>query len=76
MAGVTNMVSLSITTAPAAILDKSILEMTSDSGLMYRAMTCGTAMVTSLAEDKEVDAEYSIELPDEVPEQSSKMSSR
>ena len=74
VAGLTNVVSLSITTGPAAILDQSILEMTSDSGVLFQAMECGQAVITSQSDEEHRNAEYRIEVPDETDEQ--KMSPR
>lgn len=76
MAGLTNLVSLTITTGPAAILNQSILELTSESGLMFQAMDCGLAVITSRSDEEYTNAEYHIELPDGTDEQKSKMSSR
>lgn len=77
MAGLTNLVSLTITTGPAAILNQSILELTSESGLMFQPMECGLAVIMSQADEEYTNAEYHIELPDEDHEQKdSKMSSR
>ena len=77
MAGLTNLVSLTITTGPAAILNQSILELTSESGLMFQPMECGLAVVMSQTDEEYTNAEYHIELVDEDHEQKdSKMSSR
>ena len=76
MAGLTNLVSLTITTGPAAILNQSLLELTSESGLMFQAMECGLAVITSQPDEEYTNAEYHIELADTADKQNSKMSSR
>ncbi len=67
VAGFVNIVSLSIATGPASILDQSILEMTSESGLLYKAMDCGQAVITSQSDEEYSNAEYRIELHKEEP---------
>jgi hypothetical protein len=76
VAGLDNMVSLCISTGPAAILDHSVVEMTSESGLLFQSVECGQAVITSQSDGEHINAEYRIELLDEEDEQSSKMSSR
>ena len=76
MAGLTNLVSLTITTGPAAILNQSMLELISESGLMFQAMECGLAVITSQSDEEYTNAEYHIELADAADEQNLKMSSR
>ena len=76
VAGLDNMVSLCISTGPAAILEHSVVEMTSESGLLFQSVECGQAVITSQSDGEDINAEYRIELLDEEDEQSSKMSSR
>ena len=58
------LVSLTITTGPAAILNQSMLELTSESGLMFQAMERGLAVITSKSDEEYTNAEYHIELAD------------
>ena len=77
MAGLTNLVSLTITTGPAAILNQSILELTSESGPMFQPIECGLAVIMSQTDEEYMNAEYHIDVADEDHDQKdSKMSSR
>ena len=76
MAGLVNTVSLCIATGPAAILDQSEVEMTSETGLLFQPVECGQAVITSQSDDKYKNTKYRIELPDGADEDGSKMSSR
>ena len=76
VAGLTNLVSLTITTGPAAILNQSMLELTLESGLMFQAMERDLPVITSQSDEEYTNAEYHIELADGADEQNSKMSSR
>ncbi|XP_046849387.1 trafficking protein particle complex subunit 10-like [Xenia sp. Carnegie-2017] len=63
VAGHTNVISLSVSTGPAAILDQSVLEVTSESGLLFQPVTSGVTVVTS--QDNELyanNAKYRIEV--------------
>ncbi len=48
VAGFVNMVSLSIATGPASILDQSILQMTSESGLLFQAIIYACILIDLL----------------------------
>ncbi|XP_028409754.1 trafficking protein particle complex subunit 10-like [Dendronephthya gigantea] len=77
VAGLPNCVSLTIATGPAAILDQSVLQMSSESGLLFQPMECRQAVITSQSDEKSTDAEYSITLLDEVKDENLvEMSSR
>ena len=76
VAGLTNCVSLCIATGPAAILNQSIIEMTSESGLMFQGVESGKAVITSESDEEYMKAEYNIELEDKTDEMDSKMSTK
>ena len=77
VAGLSNSVSITVATGPAAILDQSLLEMSSESGLLFQPIGCRQAVITSQSDEMSTDAKYSITLLDEVKDVNSmKMSSR
>ena len=53
-----------------------MLELTSESRLMFQSMECSLAVITSQSDEEYTNAEYHIELADGADEQNLKMSSR
>ena len=64
MAGIVQLVSLTISTGPGATLDQSVMKIESASGLLFLPMECGQGIITSENENESqvTEAEYRIEI--------------